>query len=98
MIIWSWVKGFFNNLLRFFWDFAKEALAGAKEIVLAELTPFALSVVTELANSSLAGPDKRKKAFSKIKSHAKTVGIKVGDSLVNYLIELCVQSLKGDKE
>lgn len=73
---------------------AKQFAAGAEALIETSLGQIAMTAVTKaqsLANNS----EKFAQASSEILAEAKSEGIAVSDSIVNMLIELCVQRLKG---
>lgn len=73
---------------------AKQFAAGAEALIETDLGKIAMTAVTKaqaLANNS----EKFAQASSEILTEAKAEGIDASDSIVNMLIELCVQRLKG---
>lgn len=75
-------------------DAAHNFAAAAESLIKTDLGKIAMVAVTE-ASALAAGTDKKAVAFSKIVSSAKAAGYEVGDSIVNLLIEVCVQKVKG---
>ena len=91
----NWIKSLFNRLVRAFKEFLKIALPVAKQLILAELKDFAISVVDKLQSSKLSNTEKRKEAFKQIEEEAKNRGKSVSSSLINVLIELALQYIKN---
>ena len=54
-----------------------------------------MTIVQEVAASAITSTEKHGIAFSKIGAAAAVAGIEAKDSLINMLIELAVQALKG---
>jgi hypothetical protein len=101
--IWSAIGHFFHNVevvisdafvSLFGADAAHNFAAGAEALIKTQLGQLALAAVTE-AQALAAGTDKRAAAFSKITADATSAGLQVKDSIVNMLIELCLQKVKG---
>lgn len=66
-----------------------------KQLV-AQLLPFALGVVANLASiSSLSSAEKRQQAFSAIRAEAKSRGLEFADHMLNLIVELAVAKSKG---
>lgn len=75
-------------------DAAHNFAAAAESIIKTDLGKIAMEAVTE-AQALAAGVDKRAAAFTKIVSTATAAGLDVKDSIVNLLIELALQKVKG---
>jgi protein tyrosine/serine phosphatase len=60
-------------------------------LLLGKLKDFAIVVITNLAKTDLSSEEKRKAAFDEIKKQAKSAGRDLKDSVINLVIELCVQ-------
>lgn len=73
---------------------AKAFAVSSLAILKTDLGKIALGTVTEVATLA-AGVDKRRVAFAKIGAQAKAAGIDAKDSVVNLLIELALQTVKG---
>lgn len=73
---------------------AKQFAAGAEALIETSLGQIAMTAVTK-AQSLANNQEKFAQASSEILSEAKSEGIAASDSIVNMLIELCVQRLKG---
>jgi len=100
---WTKIGHFFHNagvvvseiFIKIFGEDAAHNLAAAAEGILkTELGKIAWTAVQE-AEALAAGTDKRSAAFAAIAAAAKAAGIETKDSIINMLIELCVQRLKG---
>ena len=96
-MIFKWIKRVFNSAIRKAWRFIKVVFPPATQIVISELKNFALRIINNLDYSDLENEEKRKQAFEMIKKEAKSRGIKIRESLINLLIEMCVAYLKGRK-
>ena len=75
-------------------DAAKHFAVASLAVLKSDLGKIALTAVTEAAALS-GGVDKRQVAFDKIGSVAKAAGLDAKDSIVNMLIELALQTVKG---
>lgn len=76
-------------------DAAHTLAVAVESLVHSELGAFAYMVVQEVQNLA-SGAEKRAAAFTKIETFAKERGIIVGESIINMLIELFVQKVKGE--
>lgn len=92
MKIFNWIKSFFANTLK---AFMNQIFTRAKQEVIAALKDIALQAVIKLADTDLSNEDKRRQAFAEIKAYAVGRGMKVSDSLVNLVLEMSVQAIKG---
>lgn len=75
-------------------DAAHNLAAAAEGILKTDLGKIVWTAVNEAA-ALAAGTDKRAAAFANIATAAKSAGIDAKDSIVNMLIELAVQKVKG---
>ena len=100
---WTKIGHFFHNagvfvsdvFVKIFGEDAAHNLATAAEGILkTDLGKIAWTAVQE-AEALAAGTDKKAAAFAAILSAAKAAGIEAKDSIINMLIELCVQKIKG---
>jgi hypothetical protein len=100
---WTKIGHFFHNagvfvselFVKIFGEDAAHNLAAAAEGILkTELGKIAWTAVQE-AEALAAGTDKKAAAFAAILSATKAAGIEAKDSIINMLIELCVQKIKG---
>lgn len=100
---WQSIKGFFTKVgyyvaegftKLFGKDAAQHFAVASVAILKSELGKIATAAVTEAA-AMAAGTDKRAAAFAKIGAQAKAAGIEAKDSIVNMLIELATQTVKG---
>jgi len=101
--IWSAIGHFFKHVgvtvsalfVKLFGaDAAHNFAVAAESLIKTDLGNIALTAVSE-ASALAAGTDKRAAAFSKIVTAAKANGLEVKDSIVNLLIEMAVQKVKG---
>jgi len=101
--IWSSIGHFFKHIEVVVSDLfiklfgpaqAHNFAVAAESLIKTDLGAIAMDAVTE-AKALAAGADKRSAAFSKIAAAAKGKGLDVKDSIINLLIEMCVQRLKG---
>jgi hypothetical protein len=75
-------------------DIAHNFAVAAEGLLHTAIGQLALSVVTEVGQV-MGGAEARAAAFDKIKTGAEQAGIIVGESIINMLIEICVQKVKG---
>jgi hypothetical protein len=75
-------------------DIAHTFAVGAESLLHSELGKIAWTAVQE-AQALATGTEKNAAAFAKIVAAAKAAGIEATDSIVNMLIEIAVQKLKG---
>jgi len=79
--------------------FGPEALENfrraARQMLSTELGRIAWAVVEVLSRENLSNEEKRRLAFERIARAARDAGLTVKDSLINLLIEIAVQRLKG---
>jgi hypothetical protein len=75
-------------------DAAHTFAVGAESLLHSALGQIAMTAVQEVEGLA-TGAEKQAAAFGKIVSAAKTAGITVADSIINMLIELAVQKIKG---
>lgn len=96
---------FFHNVFhpfvvvfgKIFGEDARHNFAVAAEALLhSELGKIAEAVVVELEQLAIDGIGKRNIAFGKIVDAAKAAGLDFSNSIVNLLIEISVQKLKGN--
>ena len=95
MWLLDWLKSLWSAAIKAFKVFIAAALPMAKQIIIGQLKDIASQAVIELQNSDLTNAEKREEAFNRIKSYAVDKGIEVKDSLINTIIELALQQLKG---
>jgi len=91
--MWDSIKVFFTQV----WTWLKPIVKTLISLVSAEILDLVLDVVRELAATDLTNSEKRDAAFERIKEMLKEEGKDLGDSLINLLIELAVQKIKGEK-
>lgn len=79
--------------------FGREALTSfqraARRMLATQLGRIAWAAVEALASLKLPNEEKRRRAFAHIAAEAHAAGLTVKDSLINLLIEMAVQRLKG---
>jgi hypothetical protein len=75
-------------------DAAHNFAAGAVAILETDLGKIALTAVQEVQNLA-TGAERQAGAFAKIAAGAKAAGIDAGESIINMLIEVAVQWIKG---
>jgi len=99
------VSRFFHNVFhpfvalfgKIFGEDARHNFAVAAEALLhSELGKLAWAAVQAAEQLAVDGLAKRAEAFSEIETAAKQAGLEFKDSIVNMLIELAVQKLKGN--
>lgn len=82
--------GWASSVLSFYSPILKQATADG----LALLLPFALEIVSTLAESRKSGAQKRDIAVKKLTNQALEAGIEASESLIRFTIESAVQKLK----
>jgi len=75
-------------------NFVLPILKDTTSKLLADLLPIALEVVSSLVDSKKTGDEKRRDAFVRIETAAKSRGIEAANSVINLAIELAVQRTK----
>ena len=104
---WNDVKHFFKRfangwkrvMIRIFGKDALKALGvAAKKLLKSELGKIVMAVVAELVQSNLSNSEKREEALRRIKDQAKESGLEYKTGIINLLIELAVNRLKGAVE
>jgi len=77
-------------------EVAHNLAQAALPVLNSALGKIAVTAVEQLDNNSLlSGPEKRAAAFDAIATTAKTQGIEAGTTIINFLIELAVQLVRG---
>ena len=72
------------------------ALDVAGNVALSALLDVARGKVVQLNGMNMPNADKRKAAMDYLKNYAANAGVEVGESVVRYVLETAVQSVKGD--
>ena len=75
-------------------DIAHMFVVGAESALKSALGKLALTAVQEVEGLA-SGAEKKAAAFAKVVAGAKIAGINVADSIINMLIEIAVQKIKG---
>ena len=75
-------------------DIAHTFAVGAESVLKSELGKIAWTAVQEV-QSLATGAEKQAAAFAKVAAGAKAAGIDAADSIINMLIEIAVQKIKG---
>lgn len=99
--VWTSTKG---AIAKFFEGpggvIVRSALGNALDIVgnvaLSALLDAARGKVAQLNTTQLTNPEKRLQAMEYLKNYSAQAGIEVGESVVRYVLETAVQSVKGD--
>ena len=93
--IFTWVKNIFTGVVSFFKDFFNRV----GDILIKEGAALILDVAKEavekMSKTDLTNEEKRKGAFDYIKDYAKDRSLTISSSIINTMIELCVQELKN---
>ena len=76
-------------------DFLLAVFTQAKQEAVEALKDIAVKSVLELAQSDLSSAEKRAEVFKRIEEYAIEKGIKVKDSMINLVLEMAVQAVKG---
>ena len=92
----NWIKSLFNKALRIARALIKAVFTAGFEILLAKLQDIATESITKLATTDLGNDDKRKQAFSDIKSAALARAISINDREINLIIETVYNALKAE--
>ena len=90
---WKWLSGLFSDSMK---KFLASVFTAAKTEMIAALKDVAIQAVIEVQATGLNSDEKRKKVFEKIKFTAIARGIKAGDSMINLIIEMALQAVKGE--
>lgn len=93
--MWKWIKRKFSRALKGVRKFIRKAIPLVLELVFIEIKDYAISSVKVLNYTTLSNEEKRNNAFNSIKKEAKLRGLKLKDSIIFLLIELCVVFLKN---
>ncbi len=100
--MWDKIKGFFgsffkNPMVVKFEQFMEQVFAAEKPVIVGALKDIAVEAVTSVGSlSNLTNAEKRAQAFTQIAAQAKQQGIQVGESMINLILEMAVQSIKGN--
>jgi len=93
--MFNWLKNLFNKFVSFFKDLLSAALPVWKQILIGQMSKFAVQVVSELTGNDMTDDEKRAAAFARLKEFAEQNAIEAKDSLINFTIELAYQKLKA---
>lgn len=75
-------------------NFILPILRDSTSRLLADILPIALEIVASLVDSNKSSEEKRRAAFVRIETAAKSRGIEAANSVINLAIELAVQKIK----
>jgi len=88
----EWFLGLILPALK---QFFKAVFTKAKQEVISALQDIAVNAVMEAASTDLSNEEKRKIAFDTIKKYAQIRGIETRDSIINLVLEMALQAVKG---
>ena len=91
----AWIKSWFSRAVKLFKELIAEAFSVVKQVMIGQLQEFATQVVMEVAATDLENEEKREMAFKRIKQYAINHGLSASDSIVNTVIEIVYQKIKG---
>lgn len=93
----EWLKGLFTKVQSTIGDFLKGVFNSEMTLIISELKGPAIAIVKDLLDADLTSAQKRSEAFKQLSATAKDLGLTVGKSALNLLIELAVQYVKNLK-
>lgn len=100
--MWDKIKSFFSSFFKNpmvikFEQFVEQVFVAEKPVIVGALKDIAVQAVTSVGSiSTLTNAEKRAQAFAQIAAQAKQEGIQVGESMINLVLEMAVQSIKGN--
>ena len=93
----TWLSGLFTKIQSTIGDFLKSVFSAELTMVIAKLKDPAIAIVKGLMASDLSNDEKRKKALEDLAAQAQALGLDVGKSALNLLIEMALQYVKNLK-
>lgn len=90
----TWISGIFAKFQNTIGDFLKSVFNSEMTLVIAKLKDPAIAIVKNLMSSDLSSAEKRTQALEALMAEAKALGLDVGKSALNLLIEMAVQYVK----
>lgn len=90
----TWISSIFNKFQNTIQGFLKSVFTAELTLVIAELKDPAIAIVKNLMSSDLSSAEKRNQALAALAEEAKKLGLDVGKSALNLLIEMAVQYVK----
>ena len=95
MNFWERIKLFFVRVGVVLKSVLKSVFSVVSKKIIDELLDFSITVCKNLDAEDLTSSNKRKEAFQSIKDEATRRGLDIRDSLINLLIELAVNYIRG---
>lgn len=93
----TWLKELFTKIQSTIGDFLKSVFNAELTLIIAKLKDPAIAIVKNLMSSDLSSEEKRAQALKELAEQAKVLGLDVGKSALNLLIEMAVQYVKNLK-
>lgn len=93
----TWFLGMFSKVQATLGDFIKGVFTAELTLIVAELKQPAIEIVKNLMEADLTNAQKRSEALKELAAIAKNVGLDVGKSALNLLIEMALQYVKNLK-
>ena len=98
MGFFNWLKGLFSKLLKVFKSFVDVAVPLIYQVAIAQLKPFAISVVEKLNYENISNSEKRNQAMVKIKAEAKSsLGRDLPENILRIIVEIALGYIKAIK-
>lgn len=94
----SWFKDFFARIRRVFISIVSEAISDVEKRATVLLWDIAKQAVREMANVEISNTEKLATAAKKIGDYAKSEGIEVGNSYLNWLGETAWKKVQKEFE
>ena len=93
----SWLAGMFVKVQSTIGDFLKSVFNAELTLAITELKGPAIDIVKDLLDADLTDAQKRSDAVKQLAQVAKGLGITVGKSALNLIVEMAVQYVKNLK-
>jgi hypothetical protein len=93
----TWLSGIFSKFQATIGDFLKGVFSAELTLVIAKLKGPAIEIVKDLMDTDLTNAQKRADALKQLTQAAKELGLDVGKSALNLLIEMALQYVKNLK-
>ena len=90
----TWISGVISKFQSTIGAFLKTVFNSEMTLVIAKLKDPAIAIVQNLMSSDLSSAEKRNQALASLAAEAKALGLDVGKSALNLLLELAVQYVK----
>lgn len=93
----TWIKDLFSKVQLTIGAFLKSVFNAEMNLVIAKLKDPAIAIVQNLMGQDLTSEEKRALALESLIAEAKALGLQVGKSALNLLLEMAVQYVKNLK-